>query len=578
MASITAVYSTEALKERNAQQYKSMTGKVHPPLLKALDSMGYEYMTPVQQKVLTELPSFKADCLVQAKTGTGKTIAFLLPALHSLLTEQTVPAGQVGILIVSPTRELALQIAKEGDQLTSQMPRRIECHTAFGGTKKEQHLKTFLNGKPTVLVATPGRLNDYLSDEYVRDKFTNLRTLILDEADTMLEAGFLPDITRILNALPPKAQAGWQGMCFSATMPEKIKGVLGKVLKPGYTHLSTVDPNEVPTIDSVKQFSIVIPTVSDTFNCLHALIEQEQAQSPNDFKAIIFGTTANGVALFHDLFEQLCGNTMKIYQLQSRLSQNVRTRTTDEFKAASSGLMFASDVIGRGMDFQGVGLVIQVGLPSNGEQYVHRVGRTARAGNEGRAVIMLTDREKYFLTVNKHLPIQPYPMATSASAPHSSAPKVHQALARVSEDTKRKAYQAYLGFHKSFLKQLRLDSVGLVALANEFAAAMGCPEPPMIDRQVVGKMGLKGVRGLNIGVVDKGPSRRPPPGPVKMAGTRPPPNPTGPKSAGGAPARKRVSEQNGQLNGGVQKRGRGAGSGRKGGRTKAHQGPPGGEA
>lgn len=520
-------------------------------------------MTPVQQKVLTEMPSLKSDCLVQAKTGTGKTIAFLLPALHTLLTEQTVPAGQVGILIVSPTRELALQIAQECNQLTTQLPRRIECHTAFGGTKKEKYLKDFLNLNPTVLVATPGRLNDYLSDKYVSGKFSNLRAVILDEADTMLEAGFLPAITEILRHLPPKS-TGWQGMCFSATMPEKIKAVLGKVLKPDYTHLSTVDPNEVPTIDQVTQYSVVIPSVSDTFAALYVLIEQERQQCPNGFKAIIFGTTANGVGFLYDLFQQLVGGHMKVYELHSRLSQNVRTKTTEEFKQTSSGLMFASDVIGRGMDFQGVGVVIQVGLPSSGEQYVHRVGRTARAGNDGRAVIMLTEREKYFLSVNKHLPIQPYPFNISATAAQAR-PAVEQTLVKVDDKTKAKAYQAYLGFHKTFLKQLRLDTVGLVALANENAQAMGCPEPPMLDKQVVGKMGLRGTQGLNVGVVDKGPSRRP--------------NGAGGPNASAKNARQAPAVGNGQARGGGMSRGgrgRGMGPGRRGGRTRGHQGPPGG--
>lgn len=169
------------------------------------------YMTPVQQKVLTELPSSSSECLVQAKTGTGKTIAFLLPALQALLSSKPLPPGQVGILILSPTRELALQIAKECDQITALLPQRLECHTAFGGTARASNLNKFLNGKPTVLVATPGRLNDYLTEERARVKFQDIRTLILDEADTMLEQGFLLAIKDILKRLPPK-NAGWQGM------------------------------------------------------------------------------------------------------------------------------------------------------------------------------------------------------------------------------------------------------------------------------------------------------------------------------------------------------------------------------
>ncbi len=126
--------------------------------------------------------------LVQAKTGTGKTIAFLLPAVHTLL-QQSPPRGKVAILILSPTRELALQIAAEGQQLVGKAKRPLEIHTAFGGTQRATNLKNFLNGDPKILVATPGRLNDYLGEKEARVRFESLQTLILDEADAMLEAG-----------------------------------------------------------------------------------------------------------------------------------------------------------------------------------------------------------------------------------------------------------------------------------------------------------------------------------------------------------------------------------------------------
>jgi ATP-dependent RNA helicase MSS116 len=480
------------------------------------DTDSCRYMTPVQEKVLTQLPSNSSECLVQAKTGTGKTIAFLLPALQALLSAtapgKSLPHGQVGILIMSPTRELAIQIAKECDQLTARLPRRIECHTAFGGTARASNLNRFLKGNPTVLVATPGRLKDYLTEESVRGKFQNVRTLILDEADRMLDQGFLPDIKQVLRSLPPKS-SGWQGMCFSATIPPAIKDVIGNVLKPGYVHMSTIDEGEAPTVATVPQYSVVVPEVKDTFTTLYALIRQECAANPTDFKTIIFGTTANGVALMHALFTQVARNILpdlKVYQLQSRLSQTARTRTTEEFKAATSGLMFASDVIGRGMDFPNVGLVIQVGLPMNGEQYIHRVGRTARAGNDGRAVILLTSSEAYFMRANRSLPIKPYPVNLAVEAANQT-PTVEVAFDRVDSQTKAKAYQAYLGFNKVFMKNLQTTSEGLVAMANEMAFSMQCPEPPMVDKRIVGKMGFKGVRGLNVGHVERDiPPRRKP--------------------------------------------------------------------
>lgn len=459
---------------------------------------GFRNLTPVQLKVLSDLPDFRSDCLVQAKTGTGKTLAFLMPTLHSLLSQRAVPRGHVAVLILSPTRELALQIAKECNSVTSKLQPAIECHTAYGGTSKSRELNLFLKGNPKILVATPGRLNDYLSDEHVAEKFASLRTLVLDEADTMLEAGFLPAIKEILRRLPPKS-AGWQGMCFSATIPQKIDSVLLHVLKPGYTRLSTIDPNEAPTIDRVEQFSVIVPSVSHVYSNLYALLQVEYAANSNNFKVIVFGATANGVALMHSLFANLLRSSgIHVFQLQSRLTQNARTRTTEEFKAASAGVMFASDVIGRGMDFPNVSLVVQVGLPSSGDQYTHRVGRTARAGNEGRAVILLTQRESFFTRVNKSLPIKPYPSDLSGKV-QTSVNDVEAALTDVDEETKGKAYRAWLGFHKTFTKQLQLSNDSLVEQANEYAASLGCPEPPTIEKQTVGKMGLKGVKGLNIG-------------------------------------------------------------------------------
>ncbi|KAF2094399.1 P-loop containing nucleoside triphosphate hydrolase protein [Rhizodiscina lignyota] len=504
-----AVYDTKTLKESRAPTFQSLGGKLQAPLLHALDDMGYEFMTPVQQQVLAALPSSSGEFLVQAKTGTGKTIAFLLPALQELLTTKPVPKRQVAILILSPTRELALQIAKECDQLTARLPQPVECHTAIGGTTRASNLSKFMNGNPTVLVATPGRLNDYVGEDKVRAKFANLRTLILDEADRMLDQGFIDDIKRMLKSLPPKSE-GWKGMCFSATLPPKVQDVIAHVLNPGYTRLSTIAANELPTVASVPQYAVPIPNIHDTFTTLFALLQRECAANPTNFKTIVFGTTANGVALLYSLFGKLAPTLLpglKVYQLHSRLSQNIRTRTTEEFKDATSGLMFASDVIGRGMDFPNVGLVVQLGLPADAEQYIHRVGRTARAGNTGRAVILLTTAEAFFLTVNKHLPVDPYPedVATSAAA---CRPQVEAALDEVDFNTRAKAYQAFLGFHKTFVKKLRTDNVGLVAMANEYSKAMQCPAPPPLDKKIVGKMGLKGVKGLVYAVAQpQGPSR-----------------------------------------------------------------------
>lgn len=486
------------LTNDGSQPYATMAGKLDPRLLKALEVMDFKFMTPVQQRVLTELPNWRSDCLVQAKTGTGKTLAFLLPALHCHLQANSVPRGQVAILIITPTRELAQQIAKSCDQLTSQLPTPLECHIAVGGTARASAHSRFMKGAPSVLVATPGRLKDYLSDEYTAEKLANVQTVVLDEADTMLEAGFLADVKQILRLIPNK-KTGWQGMCFSATVPPKVKEVVNVVLKEGYTNISTIEKNEAPTHERVPQYHVIIPSVAETFTALTTLIKTESQKCS---KIIVFGVTANMVALTAKVFSQ--GLTpLNVFEIHSRLSQNVRTRTTAQFKEAASGIMFASDVIGRGMDFPNVDLVVQVGLPANGEQYVHRVGRTARAGNDGRAIILLTQGESFFMKVNRHLPIKPHPQTEQIIAEASSCTDiVTQAMNSIDEVTKQRAYSSYIGFFagSGLLRQLRIDKAGLVQLANDMALrAMACPEPPPMEKKTVGKMGLKGVPGFNYG-------------------------------------------------------------------------------
>ena len=344
-------------------------------------------------------------------------------------------------------------------------------------------------------MATPGRLKDYLSEARIAARLKNIRTLVLDEADTMLESGFLADVREILRLLPPKS-TGWQGMCFSATIPTKIRDVISCVLQSGYQSISTIDKNEPPTVARVPQFHVLIPSVKDTFNVLKSLLKLESTSSS---KIIVFGVTANMVALYAKLFLHNLTH-LKVYEIHSRLNQNIRTRTTDEFKAAESGVMFASDVIGRGMDFPSVDLVVQVGLPSNGEQYVHRVGRTARAGNDGRAVIILTQAESFFLRNNPQLPIHPHAQTQQIlDTAATGAKQVEQAMYQIDEVVKQRAYSSFLGFFagSGLLKPLHLDKPGLVQMANELAMrGMYCPEPPPMEKKTIGKMGLKGIPGF----------------------------------------------------------------------------------
>ncbi|MCJ1468262.1 hypothetical protein MMC07_006890 [Pseudocyphellaria aurata] len=484
MSNAHPFYTSASLKAADAQQFGTMQDLLHPSLLKGLDAMGFEYMTPVQSKVLTELRPLKRDCLVQAKTGTGKTIAFLLPAIQTL-TKSFPRRGQVSILIISPTRELAVQIATEATTLLAQFEVPIEVQTAFGGTRREHMMNMFSKGDPKILVATPGRLKDYLSDENLRLRFQSLQTLILDEADRMLEAGFLPDILSIIQRLPAKDKTRWQGMCYSATFPNSIKEVLSNVLDKDYMTISTIDSSEPPTLARVEQNSIVIPSVKDTFNALYSLITSEISKEGGNPKILVFGSTTRMVALYAQLFQDQ--KRLKVYELHSRLTQAARTRTTSEFKDAECGILFATDVVGRGMDFPNVTLVVQVGIPSTSDAYTHRVGRTARAGKDGRGLILLTEAESYFLHANRKFPITTYPGSAKILQDNAAANKVSKAMELIDDDLKQRAYVAYLGYMKAYIKSLKIDGKGLVHMANELALqGMNLAEAPAVEPKLIG--------------------------------------------------------------------------------------------
>lgn len=245
------------------------------------------------------------------------------------------------------------------------------------------------------------------------------------------------------------------------------------------------------------------------FNTLASLLSHELTPGS---KAIVFGVTANMVALYSNLFSR--GLTkLQVFEIHSRLSQNVRTRTTEEFKAAASGIMFASDVIGRGMDFPNVDLVVQVGIPSSADQYIHRVGRTGRAGNAGQAIILLTQAESFFINANRHLPIHPHSQtATIVIDAAAYAEAVEKSMHAIDETVKQRAYSSFLGFFagSGLLKRLHMDKAGLVRMANEMAVqGMHCPEPPAMEKKTVGKMGLKGVPGFNYDVKSRETNTRP---------------------------------------------------------------------
>lgn len=462
---------------------------IHPIMLQTItQDLKFDHMMPVQAATLHDLLAKRMDVLAQAKTGTGKTIAFLLPAIQTLLNKNRKPGSGVSLLVISPTRELAMQIAKEATALLKRMPQ-YQISFAIGGTNKNTEEKKILSGCD-ILIATPGRLYDHLGDERVRSCFSNLDTLVLDEADRLLDMGFMNDLKKIVACLPDKAKTNRQGMLFSATIAPHVEKVAHLVLAKDYKFISTIPKGEINTHERVPQHLIVVPTFSDVAAALIGSLRSEIAlEGPATFKAIIFAPTAALVDFYGDILSALPGMG-SVSVLHSRVSQGKRTTVTNAFREAKHGILVATDVVARGMDFPSVTNVFQVGIPMDKESYIHRLGRTARAGAEGRGIFIHAQDETFFSKYTlKEIAFKPTEANLSAKA------DVDAVTSRM--ESQAKTYQAWLGYYKTHAKAMGWDSARLVQEGNKFALqGLNAPEVPAINKSTVGKMGLKGVPGL----------------------------------------------------------------------------------
>jgi ATP-dependent RNA helicase MSS116 len=462
---------------------------IHPVVLKTItEDLKFDHMMPVQAATLHDLLSQRIDCLAQAKTGTGKTIAFLLPAIQTLINRNRAPGSKVSLLVISPTRELAMQIAKEATALLQRLPKYKVCF-AIGGTNKSTEEKSILAGCD-ILVATPGRLIDHLSDERIVDSFSSLDTLVLDEADRLLDMGFMPALKDIVRHLPDKKDTNRQGMLFSATIAPHVQKVAHLVLSPNYKFISTIPKGELNTHERVPQQLVVVPTFSDVAAGMVGSIRSEiKTVGLDAFKAIVFAPTAALVDFYGTILETIPG-LPSVTVLHSRVGQTKRTNVTNAFREANNGILVATDVVARGMDFPLVTNVFQVGIPSDKESYVHRLGRTARAGAEGRGTFIIAQPETFFSkwTLKE--------IAFNHTDADLSAKSEIRAVAE-KMDNQAKPYQAWLGYYKNHIKGLGWDTAELVRQGNIYAfEGLGAPEVPGLQKSTVGKMGLKGVKGL----------------------------------------------------------------------------------
>ncbi|RBQ66876.1 hypothetical protein VDGD_00664 [Verticillium dahliae] len=497
---------------------------VHPNLVKNIThGMGYESMSDVQTQTIT--PALKGtDLVAQARTGTGKTLGFLIPVLQRMLQEDPSLATRsarydarsddIRGIVLSPTRELAEQIAVEAEKLTRGTG--LVVQRAVGGTQKSEMLRRCKREGCHLLVATPGRLNDLLEDPRSGIAAPNLAAIVLDEADRMLDVGFKTELQEIVDKLPDVRDKPRQTLLFSATIPKDVVQLAREWVRPdNFDFIQTVSQGEALTHERVKQHLVPCRGWGNVFPALFEVIEKESANrraNPDlpPFKAMVFLPSTAMVDLAADAFNAGFRQSTGLFNLRihSKLTQQGRTRAADRFRELSSGILFSSDVTARGMDFPNVTHVIQAGPPSDREHYIHRIGRTARQGKEGEGWLIISQTD---IGTARHelggLPIEPNRTIVSAEVDLTAATEdqdrtpvfdtTMDALKRVPRSS---LAATYMSLFARVTRQNVRDRVE--ELKEWFVNGIGLENTPAMSPKTANKLGLRRVEGLNIGYDD----------------------------------------------------------------------------
>ncbi len=346
------------------------------PLQKALDETGYTIPTPIQVAAIPHLLDGK-DILGCAQTGTGKTAAFALPILHNLiLNQRKLDHRSARVLVLTPTRELAIQIHESFCTYGKHL--RLKYAVVFGGVGQGPQVKSIATGVD-VLIATPGRLLDLIDQRYIN--LSNLEVFVLDEADRMLDMGFIHDIRRILKLLPPRRH----NLFFSATMPPDIEKLAATML----TNPVRIEVTPPATTVELIQQSVMHVDASKKRDLLRHILNDPKLR-----RVIVFTRTKHGANKVVEVLEK---NRISSAAIHGNKSQGARQRALENFREGQVRVLVATDIAARGIDIDGVTHVINFEVPNIAESYVHRIGRTARAGAAGIAISFCDANEKSFI-------------------------------------------------------------------------------------------------------------------------------------------------------------------------------------
>jgi len=372
--------------------------------LRALNHEGYTKPTPIQEQSIPVLLQRK-DLLGCAQTGTGKTAAFAIPILQLLHTDELYKKGPVGIktLILTPTRELAIQIGESFSAYGRHL--RIGHTVIFGGVSQKSQTDALRAGVD-ILIATPGRLLDLMNQRYV--KLEQISTFVLDEADRMLDMGFIHDVKKIISRIPVKRQT----IFFSATMPQEISSLANSILtNPVRVEVTPVSS----TANTIQQKLYYV----DKNNKKHLLLDLLKDREINT--ALVFTRTKHGA---DRVAKDLIRSGVSAEAIHGNKSQNARQRALSNFKSQQTRVLVATDIAARGIDIDSLSHVINFELPNIPETYVHRIGRTGRAGASGISISFCDSEEKAYLKdihklIGKAIPVvddHAYPMSHSSQS------------------------------------------------------------------------------------------------------------------------------------------------------------------
>ena len=353
------------------------------PTLRALEEKNYVSPTPIQQQAIPEAMSGR-DIIGIAQTGTGKTAAFAIPIIERLRKRRTERGTKpcIRALILTPTRELAIQIDEEFAQYCKYSD--LRRAVIFGGVNQKPQTERLGRGVD-ILIATPGRLLDLIGQGYV--DLAEVKCFVLDEADRMLDMGFIHDIKRLLPLLPERKQT----MLFSATMPQEIVEISRKLLhKPGRVEAAP----ESTVAETVEQYLYMVEK-PDKMALLVDILGRQAEKS-----TLVFSRTKHGA---DKIVRQLAKRGVEARAIHGNKSQNARQQALADFKQGRLRTIVATDIAARGIDIHGLDLVVNYDMPDVAETYVHRIGRTGHAGNSGRAVTFCTQDEKDMLRAVRRL-------------------------------------------------------------------------------------------------------------------------------------------------------------------------------